>query len=386
MTTPAEPHTAPTPTPDPQERYWSPGESRGRAPKVDLEEAARHLQFLDPTEERFTFQLAPDREGAPRRILHGPLFAGAHHLVEANRRGAGVYVMVAAGDLRGRKRENVRRIRCVFVDLDGEPLPPALEHQAHAIIWSSPGKAHLYWRVADVPIDLFRAVQLGLAATFQGDTSVCDPPRVLRLAGLLHQKRDPFRVYAWWLDHDAPPLTLKELRARWPLVDAEVHKVLEARKARPRPVTRTTSTETPQSFAERFQGVFAHKAAKIVGTGRHDLLVWGARALLDNGLSEGDARHELLKARDALPDRDGRSVPDREVVDAVAWAYANLTPTGPWPERRESPQSSTLAQRPVRASAAFPSGKVNPRKLATSMPDPTEHRRLHAALRGADVR
>ena len=332
-------------------------ETSGQSLPVDLEAAARHLHFLDPQEPRHTYQVAPDVPGAPRRIYHGPLQAVARHLTRANEAGAGINVMVNAGDLRGRKRENVRRVRFVFVDLDGAPVPDDLD--AHGLIWSSPGKAHLYWRVDGVPIELFRAVQLGLASTFGGDPSVNDPPRVLRLAGFLHLKRDPFRVFAWWLDHDAPPLTLAEVRARWPHVDAEVRKVLEVRTARPRAAATTARTSTRQAFPERFQGVFAYKARQIVGTGRHELLVWGARALLDNGLTEGEARQELLKARNALPDRDGGPVPDAEVVAAVAWAFANLAASGPWPEPAE-PKTSNSASIIPPLLAGRPSTRTRP--------------------------
>ena len=390
MTTDKRPHTDQRPhahtVTDSRERYWSAGQSSGQRLPTDLDQAARFLKFLDPREERFTYQVFPDRDGAPTFVSHGPLFAVADHLVRANEDGAGVFVMIAAGDLQGRKRANVRRMRLVFVDLDGAPLPSPLEHQAHAIVWTSPGRAHLYWRVADVPIDLFRAVQKGLATTFGGDPSVCDPPRVMRLPGFLHQKRDPYRVLPWWLDNDAPPLTLAELRARWPHVDAEVHKALDAAKPRRRTATTSRPTSTPETFPERFQGVFAYKVAKIVGTGRHELLVWGARALLDNGLTEHQARDELLKARDALPARDGQPVPDAEVVDAVAWAFANLTPSGPWPDRGESPQAAESSHGKLRAPATSLTREPDSRKLAHTVPDSAARASIFDAIRGRDGR
>ena len=76
-------------------------------------------------------------------------------------------------------------------------------------------------------------MQLGLARTFSGDESVVDP-RVLRLAGFLHRKREPFLVTAWWLDHDAPAYTLDELRRRFPLVDVEIRHAPGGRQAQGR--------------------------------------------------------------------------------------------------------------------------------------------------------
>jgi hypothetical protein len=323
--------------------FWSHGVSDGQPLEVDLEAAARHLRFLDPHEPRHTYQVAPDVDGAPRRVYHGPLAAVARHLIRANEAGAGVYVMANAGDLLGRKRENVTRVRFGFVDLDGGPLPEPDDHEAHAIIWTSPGKAHLYWRVDGVPVELFRPMQLGLARTFSGDESVVDPPRVLRLAGFLHRKREPFLVTAWWLDHDAPAYSLDELRRRFPLVDVEIRHAQEAarRKAEqaraPRP---TPSPATAATFPEKLLEVVERKAAGIMSTGRHELLTWTARTCLDNGLSRGEAERLTLQARDRLPARDRGPVPDDEVVDVVAWAYANLQPGEPW---REPTPATTAA-------------------------------------------
>ncbi len=86
------------------------------------------------------------------------------------------------------------RVRALFVDLDGAPLLPVLEHTSppDIIVESSPGKWHAYWRVQDCPLDQFKSAQHRLAAQFQGDTSVCDLPRVMRLPGFFHHKADPY--------------------------------------------------------------------------------------------------------------------------------------------------------------------------------------------------
>ena len=340
---------------------WSHGVSDGHPLEVDLEAAARHLRFLDRHEPRHTYQVAPDVDGAPRRIYYGPLAAVARHLIRANEEGAGVFIMVNAGNLRGRKRENVTRVRFGFVDLDGAALPEPDDHEAHAIIWTSPRKAHLYWRVEGVPIELFRPMQLGLARTFGGDESVVDPPRVLRLAGFLHRKREPFLVNAWWLDHDSPAYTLDELRRRFPLVDAEIRHAVEAarRKAEqaraPRPKPSPSAAAT---FPEKLLEVVERKAAGITTTGRHELLTWTARTCLDNGLSEREAELLTLQARDRLPARDRGPVPDDEVVDVVAWAYANLQPGEPWGKPAQAP-SSAAAIIPPRL-ALHPSTRSSP--------------------------
>ena len=85
-------------------------------------------------------------------------------------------------------------MRALILDLDGAPLEPVLEapDQPHLIIESSPGKWHCYWLVAKMPKEEFSEAQIMLAKYFNGDTSVKDLPRVLRLAGFPHQKGEPF--------------------------------------------------------------------------------------------------------------------------------------------------------------------------------------------------
>lgn len=43
-----------------------------------------------------------------------------------------------------------------------------------------------------LPLDAFKPAQRALAGKFQGDTSVCDLPRVMRLPGFVHRKGEPF--------------------------------------------------------------------------------------------------------------------------------------------------------------------------------------------------
>jgi hypothetical protein len=57
------------------------------------------------------------------RILHGTLAQHWNVLAQLNAQGAGVYVTVNQTNLRGRKTENIVRVRCLFLDLDGAPLP-----------------------------------------------------------------------------------------------------------------------------------------------------------------------------------------------------------------------------------------------------------------------
>lgn len=163
---------------------------------ADLAIAHKFLHALDPRGV-FTFQTFDDNSARKSRdlarVLHGTLDQHAATLAALNEQGAGVFVMVNEGDLQGRAATNVRRVRALFVDLDGAPLEPVLQCASppHIIVDSSPGRYHAYWLVTDAPLQEFRSLQQMLAASFGGDVSVNDLSRVMRLPGFWHCKREP---------------------------------------------------------------------------------------------------------------------------------------------------------------------------------------------------
>jgi hypothetical protein len=126
----------------------------------DRTEAERFLKALDPSTDRFTFQTFDDnKERCARnkeekgfdpfaKIKHGTLARQWKALCDLNNSGAGIFITVNLTDFKGRKEENVVAVRAVFVDLDGAPLQPVLDHplKPHIITESSPGKYHAYWR------------------------------------------------------------------------------------------------------------------------------------------------------------------------------------------------------------------------------------------------
>lgn len=164
--------------------------------EADLVAAQSFLRALGGN---MTFQTLPEASGANPRIqrpLHGSLAEHSLRLARQNRQGAAVFVMVNEGDSKGRARANVTRARCVFVDLDGAPLEPVMEAAVRPsmTVESSPGRFHAYWLVRDMPLHDFTPAQQALAAKFNGDTHVCDLPRLMRVPGFLHHKRGtPFQ-------------------------------------------------------------------------------------------------------------------------------------------------------------------------------------------------
>ena len=128
--------------------------------------------------------------------MHGTLEERGDALWDLNQRGAGVFVMVNAGDGGGRKANNVVRVRALFADLDGAPLEPvlAVPLHPHIVVESSPQRYHAYWLVNDCPLEDFTRLQSAIAAKFGSDPKVKDLPRVMRVPGFWHQKGVPFQT------------------------------------------------------------------------------------------------------------------------------------------------------------------------------------------------
>ncbi len=208
-----------------------------------LEVCARFLNTL-AAGEAFTFQTFDDSKRHPSlaTVRHGSVREHADALARLNRLGAGVHVMVNAGDGKGRAKENVIRVRAMFIDLDGAPLPLTWPLEPHLLVESSPGRFHAYWRIKGLPLHEFKRAQKALALLFGGDESVCDLPRVMRLPGFYHCKGKPVSVkllrYA-----DALPYSRNELLEAWPEV---------ARALAPRPVLKERCLEKSGKTERRY--------------------------------------------------------------------------------------------------------------------------------------
>jgi hypothetical protein len=178
----------------------------------DRRQAERFLRLLDPNTSYFSFQTFDDNKERAKahtaanalrkeqgqapvssplvRILHGPLARHWKVLVHLNALGAGIYVTVNQTNLRGRKASDIVRVRCLFLDLDGAPLPRS-GPEPHITVETSPEHWHVYWRVEGVGLEEFTDKQRALIALHGGDPAVCDLPRVMRLPGFFHCKREP---------------------------------------------------------------------------------------------------------------------------------------------------------------------------------------------------
>jgi hypothetical protein len=169
--------------------------ARTNAGVIALPEAERFISSLVGRDSLATFSTFAEREGSPARpmIRHGDIERHADTLCKANHAGAGVFFTPNETDGRGRKAQNIVRVRAVFADFDGAPLPQDFRLRPHAIVTSSPGRFHAYWR-CELPLDRFTPVQKSIAQHFGSDPAVCDLPRLMRLPGFTHWKGEPFQT------------------------------------------------------------------------------------------------------------------------------------------------------------------------------------------------
>jgi AAA domain-containing protein/DNA primase RepB-like protein len=170
-------------------------------PSPDHAEAERRAEaqtFLDALASggRFMFQTfdenADRKDKSLARKLYGTLNQHWRELNELNERGAGVYITVNETDGKGRETANITAVRAVFVDFDGQPQPDSLHLPPTVITETSPGRWHYFWSLRDCQLEQFTPLQKRLIALYGSDPKIVDLPRVMRVPGFLHRKREPF--------------------------------------------------------------------------------------------------------------------------------------------------------------------------------------------------
>lgn len=163
------------------------------------------------------FLTLPERKGVTKekpRNAFGILRKHRAALLAANRKGAGIFMTVNTLTGNARNNESATAVNAVFIDIDGTMTYgdiQALNPQPHAIVQSSRKRYHAYWKVKDMRVEEFTAVQKALAQRFNTDASVVDVARVMRVPGTLHFKTKPVLVKLRHIDKAAKPLTVAEL-------------------------------------------------------------------------------------------------------------------------------------------------------------------------------
>ncbi len=184
------------------------------------------LALLDPEPDaRFGFRTADDRPTKdPRNAVkaYGTLDRGVRQsrdpakdgrqcspaglLSFMQQRGAGAFAMVHETDGLGQLEANVTRGRALFLDFDdpvslarrehfllATGLVPTITVESGGLAGDVP-KLHVYFRVRDLAADAIAPAQRMLASRAGTDFAVCDPARIMRIAGSWHLKAAPRQV------------------------------------------------------------------------------------------------------------------------------------------------------------------------------------------------
>lgn len=148
-----------------------------------------------------TFDDSPAKRPELVRTLHGTLNEHREELKRLNMQGAGVFFTVNETDGKGRRNENIVRVRALFADFDTvnhnrpEEMLFNWDGVPSCIVESSPGKHHAYWLIDDnMPLNEFSETQKRMAYYLGSDPKVCDLARVMRVPGFYHNKGEPFLV------------------------------------------------------------------------------------------------------------------------------------------------------------------------------------------------
>lgn len=151
-------------------------------------------------------------KGVPAHIARGTLTEVYETLLDHNRNGYGIFCCINAMDGEGRELHNVQHIRTHVVDLDDVLTSHASYQNAvnspfkpHFAVQTSEGKYHVYWLVEPyMGNDFYTLQQRKLRQIYNGDRSVIDASRVLRVPGFNHLKNpaNPELVKCWSIsDH-----------------------------------------------------------------------------------------------------------------------------------------------------------------------------------------
>lgn len=135
-------------------------------------------------------------KGAKPIVLSGTLDECWPMLQAYNLSGYGIFTNINEMDGRGHTLEHVVSCRTHVVDLDSadaaQQYQAAVACGASFAVQSSAGKWHVYWLVTlYVDNERYTVLQRKLAHKFNGDKSVIDAARVMRVPGFYHMKADP---------------------------------------------------------------------------------------------------------------------------------------------------------------------------------------------------
>jgi len=163
-----------------------------------------YLELLDGLDTPYIWQLLPEGlEEGSAKVKYGTFADLSSYLEEQNNLGYGIFITVNQSSTRKRKAEDISNVRALFVELDHGELTDAnimTLVNKFDISWavnSSAGKYHLYWKVDKdlIATNKFSAIQSLLQYLFReldAGRESKDLPRVLRVPGFFHNKKEPY--------------------------------------------------------------------------------------------------------------------------------------------------------------------------------------------------
>jgi hypothetical protein len=161
---------------------------------LGIDQQRLFMKSLNLKSPGFTAQTFADNKSARDPSLTRVILSPTHDtLLQFHALGAGIFVAVNETDGKGRKSENITRIRAVWQE-DDDGFDSAFPLRPSMVIETSPGHFHRYWLVADEwPADElgradFAAVMERMVESYGSDKNAKDISRVLRLPGFLHRK------------------------------------------------------------------------------------------------------------------------------------------------------------------------------------------------------
>ncbi len=136
----------------------------------------------------------------------------ADHFLELNAQGYNIYVGANPRSCRAGNADSVEIARVLFVDLDNDVTPSEARQRVidagvpfPTMIVSTGHGQHLWWVLEEPKMDLeqWTGRQKALIRVLDGDPVVHDPPRIMRLPGLVNHKPPPKPVSLFAVDRDA---------------------------------------------------------------------------------------------------------------------------------------------------------------------------------------
>jgi hypothetical protein len=315
--------------------------------RPDLAMAQRFLAILDETAESFVFQTFDDLKSRKDRGLAAKFFGHldgcAVSLLRLQRRGAGVFVTVNETDGKGRKLENITRIRAIWHEED-TPCGKAFPLEPHMVIESSPGKFHRYWLVDGLEKGQFPGVMERMIRDYGSDPNVKDIARVLRLPGFFHQK-DPARPFQVRLIHEsgAQPYSAEEILSAFPPLEPES-------KAHPSTAEEGSNPAAHKAAVTELASRAAKRTHEDPKLGRHSMVLWLGRECAHRGIPADWAGYAVKVFGSLMRQTDttGKAAPLNVEAEVKSFCDAHAAGLADPPEKR--PQMTRGRDGPVPSS------------------------------------